>query len=67
MFAMFVPGILELVFVVCMLGLPLLVVAIVLFIQHRRDSNLHPCPDCRHYFSVQATHCPQCGAPVKGV
>ena len=73
MLAFFMPGILELMVIACVLGIPLLVVAIVLSTQRRtgtdqsKNPNLRPCPDCGHDVSVRANTCPQCGGLVKGV
>ena len=73
MLALFVPGILELLIIAFMLGIPLIVVFIVLAIQRRtgtdqsKNPNLRPCPDCGHYISLRANICPQCGGPVKSV
>ncbi len=71
MFAAFVPGILELMIIACILGIPLLAVVVILAVNRQsranytQNPNLRPCPDCGRYVSVRASTCPGCGAPLQ--
>ena len=67
------PGIWELLVLVCILGLGLVPVAIALVIlgvvsrrnkAQRSNPNLTPCPDCRNLVSIHAPACPKCGRPM---
>ena len=71
---MFVPGILEILIILGILGAIVVGVVLLLVTVGRRpggvdtgNPNLRPCPDCGRLISVRATMCPHCGAPVKGV
>lgn len=62
-------GIIELVIVAAMLGIPVLVTLAVLLARRgvpRDRPNLAPCPDCGRAVSVRAERCPHCGCPFKG-
>ena len=71
MFALFVPGILELLIIACVLGIPILVMAVILVTnrqsraQYTQNPNLRPCSDCGRYVSVRASTCPGCGGPLQ--
>jgi len=74
---MFMPGPLELIIILGVLGLLVVVVVVVIAVsvstKRRSDfpsgsnPNLAPCPDCGRLISIRATTCPHCGGPVKGV
>jgi hypothetical protein len=55
-----------------LIGVVIAVVALVAFlarrpaVNHSKNPNLRPCPDCGHFISVRAAACPHCGAPMKG-
>ncbi len=69
------PGPMELILIAMMLGTPVLVVVLILFVikkgvenatrknrdQYANNPNLFPCPDCGRYVSRLAPSCPQCG------
>jgi hypothetical protein len=70
---MFVPGILEILIILGILGAIAVGVVLLVAAVVRRpgggepgNPNLRPCPDCGRLISVRATMCPHCGAPVKG-
>ena len=68
------PGPLELIIVLGILGavVTAVAVAVVLAVSSRRGTarppadapNLAPCPDCGRAISMRATTCPHCGGPV---
>ena len=62
-------GIIELVIVAAVLGIPVIVTLAVLLGRRgvpRDRPNLAPCPDCGRAVSVRAERCPHCGCPFKG-
>lgn len=70
---MFVPGILEILIILGILGAVAVGVILVIVSATRRtggapsdNPNLRPCPDCGRSVSIRATTCPHCGGPVKG-
>jgi hypothetical protein len=70
---MFVPGPLELIIILTILGTVAACVILPIVFATKRggnaqpnNPNLRPCPDCGHHISVRATTCPNCGGPVKG-
>lgn len=70
---MFVPGVLEIVIILAVLGALAGGIAIVVFAVVRSTGtkqlhgpNLRPCPDCGNPVSVRTTVCPHCGGPVNG-
>ncbi len=68
MIAMFVPGILEIIIVAGLCGVPLIALVVFLNVRSRRPGeapphgeNLLPCPDCGLMVSSRAATCPHCG------
>ena len=71
LFALFMPGPLELIIVglMCLGALGGIVLLVVLLSAKKSpgatpNPNLYPCPDCGRHVSRLATTCPQCGRPL---
>jgi|GEM_PF-2276879 len=66
------PGILELVIILGILGLlaaSVVSVIVIVVVASKRQGgsakpNLYPCPDCGRYVSRLAVSCPNCGRPL---
>lgn len=71
MFALFMPGPLELIIIgFIILVLAIVVVLVVVLTRGGKatgdNPNLKPCPDCGQSVSIHATACPKCGCPIQG-
>ena len=69
MAAMFMPGPMELIIVLGMIGLMAIFIVVMIAAlrfgsSSRKNPNLAPCPDCGRLISIRATTCPHCGGPV---
>ena len=71
---MFSLGILEILIILALVGVPAVIVILLIAAAGRRSGtsgsdnpNLRPCPDCGRAVSVRASVRPQCGGPLKGV
>ena len=72
MAALFMPGMLELLILGGVIGIPVVIAIVVLVSTLGKNKgpvgsnpNLKPCPDCFNSVSLRAECCPHCGRPLK--